>query len=137
MDKRQRSGSGCFLTHAALFDDSAKHVPAADDSNQATVVHHGGAGTTAAGLKSGVPSIVVTHGNDTPGWGQLVYDLGVGSKPIPRKKLSAENLAEAIQYTGSNEIQQAARILGEKIQTEHGAETAAQIIMTSIAAQSR
>jgi sterol 3beta-glucosyltransferase len=100
----------------------------------AAVVHHGGAGTTAAGLRSGVPSIVITHGNDTLGWGKLVYDLGVGGRPIPKKKLTAQNLAEAIQSIDSKAVQAAAAALGESIRGEQGAETAARIIMDSVTA---
>ena len=63
----------------------------------AAVVHHGGAGTTSAGLRAGVPSVVVPFFGDQPYWGQRVADLGVGPAPIPRKKLTAERLAQAIQ----------------------------------------
>ncbi len=64
----------------------------------AVVVHHGGAGTTAAGLRAGVPSIVIPSGNDQFAWGRRVYELGVGAQPIPRKKLTAEKLSAAITY---------------------------------------
>ncbi|MCA9914004.1 MAG: glycosyltransferase family 1 protein, partial [Anaerolineae bacterium] len=60
------------------------------------VVHHGGAGTTAAGLRAGVPSILVPFFGDQPFWGRRVAQLGVGTQPVPRKKLTAENLAQAI-----------------------------------------
>lgn len=49
------------------------------------VVHHGGAGTTAAGLRAGVPSILIPHANDQFAWGRRVHELGAGAKPIPRK----------------------------------------------------
>lgn len=63
----------------------------------AAVVHHGGAGTTAAGLNAGVPSIIIPHGNDQPAWGKRIYELGVGPSPIPRRKLTAKALADAIK----------------------------------------
>ena len=94
----------------------------------AAVVHHGGAGTTAAGLRAGVPSIIVPHSNDQFAWGRRVYELGVGAKPIPRKKLSTENLSEAIKFALAKEIGQEARDLGMKIQAENGAEAAAKIV---------
>ena len=50
------------------------------------VVHHGGAGTTSAGLRAGVPSVVVPFFGDQPFWGQRVADLGVGPAPIPRQE---------------------------------------------------
>jgi sterol 3beta-glucosyltransferase len=51
----------------------------------AAVVHHGGAGTTAAGLKAGVPSIIVPFFSDQPFWGYRIADLGVGTEPIEQK----------------------------------------------------
>ncbi|MBZ0297475.1 MAG: glycosyltransferase, partial [Anaerolineae bacterium] len=50
------------------------------------VVHHGGAGTTAAGLRAGRPTIICTFIADQPFWGQRVHALGAGSKPIPQKQ---------------------------------------------------
>jgi sterol 3beta-glucosyltransferase len=97
----------------------------------AAVVHHGGAGTTAAGLKAGVPSIIIPFSNDQFAWGRRVYEMGVAAKPIPRKKLTAENLSEAIRSVFTDEIRTAARELGLKIQSENGAEKAARIISDS------
>jgi sterol 3beta-glucosyltransferase len=97
----------------------------------AAVVHHGGAGTTAAGLRAGVPSIVIPHTNDQFAWGRRAEELGVGSKPIPRKQLNAERLAAAIHDALKDDVQQAARTLGVKIQNENGAENAARIILES------
>jgi sterol 3beta-glucosyltransferase len=62
----------------------------------AAVVHHGGAGTTAAGLRAGRPTIVIPFFVDQPFWGRRVADLGVGPEPIPFKDLSAERLASSI-----------------------------------------
>ena len=96
------------------------------------VVHHGGAGTTAAGLRAGVPSILIPFSNDQFAWGRRVYELGVGSNPIPRKKLSAEKLSAAIKVALTDEIRSAARDLGSKIQSENGAVIAAQIIIQCV-----
>ena len=49
----------------------------------AAVVHHGGSGTTALGLKAGIPTVVVPSFMDQPFWGQRVADLGVGPPPLP------------------------------------------------------
>jgi len=92
------------------------------------VVHHGGASTTAAGLKAGVPSVVIPFFGDQPFWGQRVADLGVGSKPIPRKILTAERLADAIQAVVTNEdMRQRASKLGKQIQAENGIGSALEI----------
>lgn len=93
------------------------------------VVHHGGAGTTAAGLRAGVPSVIVPFSNDQFAWGRRVHELGVGAKPIPRKKLTSEKLADAIRFALSDEIKNAAKELGRKIQSENGAESAARVVV--------
>jgi UDP:flavonoid glycosyltransferase YjiC (YdhE family) len=87
----------------------------------AAVVHHGGAGTTAAGLRAGIPSILVPHFADQPFWGQRVASLGVGPKAIMRHKLTAHKLADAIDTAVSNQsMRQNAAALGEKIRAEDG-----------------
>ena len=87
----------------------------------AAVVHHGGAGTTSAGLRAGVPSVVIPFFGDQPYWGRRVEELGVGPKPIPRRQLSAARLAEAIeQAVTDEEMRQRAARLGEIIQAEDG-----------------
>jgi sterol 3beta-glucosyltransferase len=95
----------------------------------AAVVHHGGAGTTAAGLKAGVPNIVIPFSNDQFAWGRRVYELGVGSKPVPRRNLTKEKLSEAINISLMKEIKEAAKVMGMKIQSENGAESMAKIII--------
>jgi len=93
------------------------------------VVHHGGAGTTGAGLRSGVPSIITPFFGDQPFWGQKVYELGVGPKPIPRKRLTVDSLTEAIQQAVSDtEMRKSASSLGERIRAEDGVARAVEII---------
>lgn len=85
------------------------------------VVHHGGAGTTAAGLRAGVPSIVVQFMGDQHYWAQRVVDLGVGPAPIPQKRLTTEAFAEALQRaTTDRAMQQRAAHIGEHIRAEDG-----------------
>jgi UDP:flavonoid glycosyltransferase YjiC (YdhE family) len=87
----------------------------------AAVVHHGGAGTTAAGLRSGVPSIVVPFFADQPFWARRVQRLGVGPKPVPRGRLSAETLADAIQTALTDQpLRQRAAALGAQLRAEDG-----------------
>lgn len=95
----------------------------------AAVVHHGGAGTTAAGLRAGVPNVVIPHMVDQPYWGQRVHALGVGPKPVVRHKLTAVKLANAIQQAVTDEqIKQNAADLGTKIRDEDGLGCAVNII---------
>jgi sterol 3beta-glucosyltransferase len=98
-------------------------------SQVAAVVHHGGAGTTAAGLRAGIPSIVIPFFGDQPFWGQRVAKLGVGPEPIPRKQLTVERLAQAIRtaVTDRGMIRRAAD-LGAKIQAEDGIANAVAIV---------
>lgn len=88
----------------------------------AAVVHHGGAGTTAAALRSGKPSIIVPFAPpDQSFWGHRVFELGVGPRPIPAKQLSAERLAEAICLATSDEAMAShAAALGKHLQREDG-----------------
>jgi sterol 3beta-glucosyltransferase len=95
----------------------------------AAVVHHGGAGTTAAGLRAGVPSIVVPFFGDQLFWGQRVEKLGVGTAPIPRKKLTVDNLARAIDRAVTDRVMcQQSASLGAKIQSEDGIAIAVSVI---------
>ncbi|WHY01703.1 glycosyltransferase [Neobacillus sp. DY30] len=93
------------------------------------VCHHGGAGTTAAGFKAGVPSIIVPFSNDQFAWAHRAYDLGVGAKPIPKRKLSSAKLADAIEFALTDKIVANARTLGKNIATEQGAAECAKIIV--------
>jgi len=62
----------------------------------ACVVHHGGAGTTAAALRAGVPSVVVWHMLDQSYWGQLLHRLGCAPQPLARHDLNSAALSERI-----------------------------------------
>ena len=96
------------------------------------VCHHGGAGTTAAGFKAGVPSIIIPFSNDQFAWAHRSYDLGVGAKPISKKNLTADKLADAIKYALSAPIVNNAKILGENIASENGAFECAKVIMKAL-----
>jgi sterol 3beta-glucosyltransferase len=95
----------------------------------AAVVHHGGAGTTAAGLRAGVPTIVTPFFGDQPFWGRRVAALGVGPSPIPFQKLTAAKLAAAIERAMNDpQIRQNAAILGSKMRSEDGIGAAVRVI---------
>jgi sterol 3beta-glucosyltransferase len=92
----------------------------------AAVVHHGGSGTTGAGLRAGKPTLICPFIADQPFWGHRVHQLGVGPSPIPQKKLTVENLAAAIETAVTDKTMQAkAAQLGEIIREENGVATAA------------
>jgi UDP:flavonoid glycosyltransferase YjiC (YdhE family) len=93
------------------------------------VVHHGGFGTTGAGLRAGIPSLVIPHIIDQFIWGKRVHELGAGPPPIPRGKLTVERLAGALIELVRDEgmCQQAGKI-GQKIRQERGVENAVRLI---------
>ncbi len=100
----------------------------------AAVVHHGGAGTTGAGLRAGVPTIIVPFMGDQPFWGRRVADLDVGPEPIPRKRLTAERLSYAIRVAVEHgPMRERAAVLGEKIRAEDGVSAAVAIIERALA----
>jgi sterol 3beta-glucosyltransferase len=103
----------------------------------AAVVHHGGAGTTGAGLRAGVPSIVVPFAGDQPFWAGRVKELGVGPEPIPRRRLTGERLACAIRAAVTAEpMRSRAAELGETIRAEDGVGNAMEVITQVIGAGS-
>ena len=93
------------------------------------VVHHGGAGTTATGLRAGKPTMIVPHMGDQPYWGRRVHELGVGVKAVPRHKISVPALAAGIeQLVHDAQMRAKAQALGEKIRQEKGVENAVNAI---------
>ena len=85
------------------------------------VVHHGGAGTTAAGLRAGKPTIICPFMGDQPFWGKRVYELGVGPPPIRQKRLSVDDLVRALlTITGDDALTARAAALGKHIRDEDG-----------------
>jgi len=92
------------------------------------VVHHGGAGTTAAVLRAGVPSIVVPFAGDQLFWARRLHALGVAPVPIRVKELSVQRLEEALLEAGDSAISRRAELLGGKIEGEDGAGQAAAFI---------
>jgi UDP:flavonoid glycosyltransferase YjiC (YdhE family) len=86
----------------------------------AAVVHHGGAGTTGAGLRAGVPPVLIPFFADQPFWAERVAALGVGPAPISRRRLTAERLAGAITQAVAPEMRARAAALGRQIAAEDG-----------------
>ncbi|THD00187.1 hypothetical protein EYZ11_000378 [Aspergillus tanneri] len=84
------------------------------------VVHHGGAGTTAAGLLLGRPTVIVPFFGDQPFWGSIVARAGAGPAPVPYKQLTAKKLADAIRDALRDETRQKAESLGQSMRQEDG-----------------
>jgi sterol 3beta-glucosyltransferase len=95
----------------------------------AAVVHHGGAGTTGAGLMAGRPTAVVPTTSDQPFWGRRVQSLGVGPRPIPVRRLTADKLAQSISAVITDpDMQARAKQLGERIRAEDGIGTTVRLV---------
>jgi sterol 3beta-glucosyltransferase len=96
----------------------------------AGIVHHGGAGTTAAALRSGKPALIIPHIIDQFYWSQRVEAAGCGPAPIPRPKLAADNLAEGMRrLCNDREMRNRAAEMGSRIRAEgNGVERAVRLI---------
>ena len=117
--KAPRNAEDVFFLEAIPHDWLFARVAAA--------VHHGGAGTTGAAIRAGIPAIVVPFTMDQPFWGSRVAQLGVGPTPIPRARLTKERLAGAIRATMSDGSMRArAHDFGELVRAEDGVATAVQ-----------
>ncbi|QJY47724.1 glycosyltransferase [Pseudonocardia broussonetiae] len=87
----------------------------------AAVVHHGGAGTTAAVAAAGRPQVVCPFVADQPFWARRVHDLGVGPAPVPQRRMTAAALAAALRMaTGDPAVAARAAALGARIREEDG-----------------
>jgi UDP:flavonoid glycosyltransferase YjiC (YdhE family) len=101
----------------------------------AAVVHHGGAGTTAEGLRAGVPTVIIPFVFDQPFWGARLKALGLGPAPIPRKKLTADRLAGAINAAVTDDkMRQRASVCGEAIRAEDGVGRAVELVQRYVGA---
>ncbi len=112
-----RIPDGVFMLDNVPHDWLFKHV--------SCVVHHGGAGTTAAGIAAGRPTVVVPFFGDQPFWGAMIARAGAGPSPIPHKQLTADKLAEAINFCLTPRCLERARELASKIAAERGSDTGA------------
>jgi UDP:flavonoid glycosyltransferase YjiC (YdhE family) len=114
-----RSPNDVFILESVVPHDWLfKHV--------SCVVHHGGAGTTAAGITAGRPTLVVPFFGDQPFWGAMVARAGAGPDPIPHKQLTAEKLADAINFCLKPKSRERAQELAGRIAMERGSDMGAQ-----------
>ena len=115
---------GVFMLGNVPHDWLFRHV--------SCVVHHGGAGTTAAGIALGKPTVVVPFFGDQAFWGARVAKAGAGPPPIPNKLLTSDNLASAILEALKPTALQRAQELGAKISSEKGSEVGAKSFHDSL-----
>ena len=93
------------------------------------VVHHGGAGTTAAGLTAGCPTLICPAGVDQPFWAARVVELGCGPLPLRLNKLSVGALTERLsELRQSPAFAVNASALGKELSEEDGVTVAIDLI---------
>ena len=113
--------NSAYLIDAAPHDKLLSHVSAC--------VHHGGAGTTAAALRAGKPSVTCPFFGDQPFWARRLHELGAGPAPLNRKILSSDTLAAAIvEATQDSRILSQSAVLGMMLNAESGVENAVTFI---------
>ena len=93
-----------------------------------TIIHHGGAGTTAAALRAGIPNIVIPFAGDQMFWGERVRIVGAGPRPINVKELNAPRLASALTLAEDDALRSRARLVGRAIRSENGVADAIHVI---------
>ncbi|MFI5874785.1 glycosyltransferase [Streptomyces sp. NPDC051445] len=97
------------VPHALLFPRTA------------AVVHHCGAGTTAAGVRAGVPAVPVPVQFDEAFWADRLVGLGVAPRSLPLRRLTAGPLTEALlRATRDPGLRERARTLGTRVREEDG-----------------
>lgn len=110
-----------YIPHSWLFPQMA------------CIVHHGGAGTTAATFRAGVPGVIVPFSADQPFWAYRAAKLGVSPPMISRKNLTVDVLVEAINRAVHDQtIRDRAAALGEKIRSENGVAQAVEIVQQTM-----
>ncbi|WP_410663896.1 glycosyltransferase [Amycolatopsis sp. lyj-84] len=95
----------------------------------AAVVHHGGAGTTAAALRAGVPALVCPVFSDQPYWGDRVSRLGAGPRPLPLRELTADALTtRLLELSGNLLFRRGAQYVGARLRAEDGVARAREVL---------
>lgn len=95
----------------------------------AAVVHHGGAGTTDTALRAGIPQILQPHFLDQFWYADRLRRLGTAPRYLRRGKLTADDMARAIETALSATLQDAAGRQGEIARSVDGAGDIAKIIL--------
>jgi len=83
-------------------------------------VHHGGAGTTAAAVRAGIPSVIVPFYGDQPFWARCLQRQGAAPAALDRRNLRADALADALTVAQHTPMRQAALTLGRHVRAEDG-----------------
>ncbi|GGG12852.1 hypothetical protein GCM10007304_28560 [Rhodococcoides trifolii] len=130
------SGWSKFMDRSPTGSDTLYVTPSVDHSRVlprcAAAVHHGGAGSTAAGLRAGIPTLVCWFGADQPMWGRQITRAGVGAA-LPVRTVTEETLTAAFVDILRDERASAARALGRRLTSAENAATAAVDVIEAVA----
>lgn len=109
-----------FLASRVPHDQLFPHVDA--------VIHHGGAGTTAAALRAGKPSVICPFFGDQPFWAHRVHSLGAAPPALDLKRLTVDKVVTAIRAMDDPHIRSRASQLGSEMRSEGGVRDAIGIL---------
>jgi hypothetical protein len=98
----------------------------------AGVIHHGGAGTTAAGLRHGLPTFICPFFADQYMWAAMTKRAGVGPEPCPIDDLTEDILVERLVELGSPELKSKAMWMAEQMAKEDGIQGGLDHFLSSI-----
>ncbi|CAF2239312.1 unnamed protein product [Rotaria magnacalcarata] len=130
----ERTGRRAIVCRKLVITENYEHTsifPIGDFSHDLLfkyvdgICHHGGAGTTAAGLRAGLPTIVIPFFGDQYFWGDVVQQSGAGPGPLPAATLTTETLVSAITIISNDQVmKRVAQDLGNRIRNENGCQAA-------------
>jgi sterol 3beta-glucosyltransferase len=103
----------------------------------AAFVHHGGAGTTAAALKAGIPMVILPYGADARFWAHRVHDLGAGPRPTGLRTRPDDVEAAIREALGAPHLRSAAGAVAARIAGEDGVARAVEFIERTLGSRSR
>jgi vancomycin aglycone glucosyltransferase len=98
----------------------------------AAVVHHGGAGTTAAAARAGKPQVIIPHNYDQYYWAHRVKKLGIGASGPVAQRLNLQSVAAALRECLRPEVGAAAQAFASRVELR-GARIAAERLMREFA----
>lgn len=135
LDVRGLVGAGWTDVATADATDRVRVVGPVDHTlllpRCAAAVHHGGAGTTAASVGAGLPTVVCAIAFDQPFWGRRLHDLDIGTW-FPFRELTAARLTEALRTVLTEQTAGRARRIGAALQQEDGTRATATAIEQAV-----
>jgi sterol 3beta-glucosyltransferase len=92
------------------------------------IIHHGGVGTMAEALLSGVPQLMIPFTADQPFWANRLHNQGYALSPITEKNSTVSALAHAFKEMENEKYIRNAKTIQAVIETENGLKNAVKYI---------